>query len=59
MEPMLILVLWVLFAIGLGWLVYWGGGQMGMPPVPRMIIAGFVFVLILFFALQRAGMLNL
>lgn len=57
MEPLLVLVLYILFAAGLGWLVYWGAGKAGMEDTPRVILASIVFVLILLYGLSRTGIL--
>lgn len=59
MNQMLMFALWVLFAIGMGWLVFWGSGRMGMDATLRAILAAIVFILLLVFALARAGMLPL
>lgn len=59
MEPLLILALYILFAAGLGWLVYWGAGRAGMPETPRVIIAAIIFVLILLYGLNQTGVLTL
>lgn len=55
MNQLLRLVLYVLAAIGLGWLVYWGAGQVGLLNVPSMIIAGVVFVVVLIFGFKASG----
>lgn len=55
MRELLRLVLYILAAIGLGWLVLWGCGQVGLPQVPSMIIAGIVFVVVLIFGLNKTG----
>lgn len=55
MNQLLRLVLYVLAAIGLGWLVYWGAAQVGLPQVPSMIIAGVVFVVVLIFGFRASG----
>lgn len=55
MNQLLRLVLYVLAAIGLAWLVVWGAGQVGLPNVPSMIIAGVVFVVVLIFGFRASG----
>lgn len=55
MNALLRLVLYILAAIGLGYLVYWGAGQVGLPNVPSMIIAGIVFVVVLIYGFNRTG----
>lgn len=55
MNALLRLVLYILAAIGLGYLVYWGAGQVGLPNVPSMIIAGIVFVVVLIFGMNKTG----
>lgn len=55
MNQLLRLVLYILAAIGLAWLTLWGCGQVGLPSVPSMIIAGIVFVLVLVFGLNKTG----
>lgn len=59
MEAMLVLVVYILIATGIAWLVYWGAGQVGMAQTPRVIVAGIVFVLLLLFALNNAGVMTL
>lgn len=49
------LLIYIMFAIAIGWLVYWGGGEVGLPDVPRMIIAGLIFVVLLLFGLNKTG----
>lgn len=55
MNQLLRLVLYVLAAIGLGWLTFWGAAQVGLPQVPSMIIAGVVFVVVLIFGFRASG----
>lgn len=59
MEPLLILALYILFAAGLGWLVYWGGAKAGVPETPRVIIAAILFIVILLYGLNQTGVLVL
>lgn len=59
MNQMLILTLWILFAIGMGWLVFWGGGKMAIDATLRAILAAIIFILLLVFALTRAGVMAL
>jgi hypothetical protein len=54
-NALLRLVLYILAAIGLGYLVWWGANQVGLPDVPSMIIAGIVFVVVLIFGMNRTG----
>lgn len=55
MNSLLRLVLYILAAIGLGYLAFWGAGVVGLPQVPSMIIAGIVFVVVLIFGLNKTG----
>lgn len=55
MRQLLILLLYILAAIGLAWLVIWGCGQVGFPQVPSMIAAGIVFVAVVIFGFNRTG----
>lgn len=59
MRNLLVLALYVLAAIGLGALSYWGAGEVGLPDVPQMVIAGLVFVAVLLFGFQRSGTADL
>lgn len=58
MKQLLLLLIYILFAIAIGYLVYWGGGEVGLPDVPRMIIAGIAFVVLLLFGLSKTGTLE-
>jgi quinol-cytochrome oxidoreductase complex cytochrome b subunit len=55
MRQLLILALYILGAIGLGYLTWWGANQVGLPSVPSMIVAGIVFVLVLIFGFNKTG----
>lgn len=55
MKQLLMLVLYILAAIGLAWLVIWGCAQVGFPQVPSMIAAGIVAVVVVIFGLNRTG----
>lgn len=55
MERLLRLALYILAAIGLGWLVIWGGGQLGFPQTPTMIAAAIVFILVVIFGFKATG----
>lgn len=55
MSQLLKLAIYILAAAGLGWLVLWGGNQIGLPSVLNMILAGIVFVLVILFGFNRTG----
>lgn len=58
MRQLLVLVLYILAAIGIAWLVIWGCGQLGFPQTPSMIFAGIVAVCVVLFGLNRTGTLD-
>lgn len=58
MRQLLLLVLYILAAIGLAYLVLWGCGQLGFPQVPSMIAGGIVFVAVLIFGFNKSGVSN-
>lgn len=59
MKQLLTLVLYIAAAAGCAWLVIWGAAQAGLPSVLGMMVAIIVFVLVVIFGLNRAGVADL
>lgn len=55
MKQLLTLVLYILAAIGIGWLVLWGAGEVGLPYPIQVILAAIIFVVVLIFGLNKTG----
>jgi hypothetical protein len=55
MKQLLILAIYILAAAGLGYLAYWGAGQVGLPNIMQLVVGGIIFGVVLIFGLQKTG----
>jgi hypothetical protein len=55
MKNLLALALYILAAAGLGYLAYWGAGEVGLPNIMQIVVAGIVFVVVLIYGMNRTG----
>jgi hypothetical protein len=59
MKNLLALALYILAAAGLGYLAYWGAGEVGLPNIMQIVVAGIVFVVVLIYGMNRTGVSEL
>lgn len=55
MNQLLKLAVYILAAAGLGYLAYWGAGQVGLPDIMQLVVGGIIFAIVLLFGLQKTG----